>query len=160
MPSKKPTPKETRTTERLHFRELTPDECHALLARHQVGRLAFAHKDRVDIEPIHYVFDDGWLYGRTSPGTKLEVVARNRWVAFEVDECDGPFDMQSVVVKGGFYFLRNEGSEQEAEVYAHAVRLLRRIIPGTLTPDDPMPDRAVVFRIHIGELTGRAAMRG
>jgi nitroimidazol reductase NimA-like FMN-containing flavoprotein (pyridoxamine 5'-phosphate oxidase superfamily) len=160
MPSKKPTPKETHATGQLHFRELTTEECHALLARHQVGRLAFAHKDRVDIEPIHYVADDGWLYGRTSPGTKLEVVTRNRWVAFEVDEVTGPFEMRSVVVKGGLYFLRKEGSAQEAEAYARAVTLLRRLVPETLTPADPMPDRVVLFRIHLDEVTGRAASRG
>ncbi len=140
-----------------HFRELTQAECHALLARHQVGRLAFAHKDRVDIEPIHFVADDGWLYGRTAPGTKLEVVSRNRWVAFEVDEIAGRFDWRSVVVKGGFYFLRKDGSEAEAATYENAVRILRRLMPETLTPADPLPDRVILFRIHIDEITGRAA---
>lgn len=139
------------------FRELTAKECHAVLARHQVGRIAFAHKDRVDIEPIHYVHDDGWLYGRTAPGTKLEVVTRNRWVAFEVDEVEALFEWRSVVAKGGFYFLRKDGSEEEAARYDHAVKVLRRLIPETLTSKDPLPDRVVLFRIHIDELTGRAA---
>jgi len=139
------------------FRELTPKECHAVLARHQVGRVAFAHKDRVDIEPIHYVHDDGWLYGRTAPGTKLEVVTRNRWVAFEVDEVEALFEWRSVVVKGGFYFLRKDGSEEETARYEHAVKVLRRLIPETLTPEDPLPDRVVFFRIHIDEITGREA---
>jgi uncharacterized protein len=139
------------------FRDLGPAECNALLARHNVGRLAFARKERVDIEPIHYVFDDQWLYGRTQPGTKLEVLTHNRWVAFEVDEVEALFDWRSVVVKGGFYLLRADGSAHEREIYDKGVALLRRLVPETLTPEDPLPDRAIVFRIHIDEMFGRAA---
>ena len=90
------------------FRELSPDECGESLGRHNVGRLAFSRKDRVDIEPIHYEHDDGWLYSRTAAGTKLEVITQNRWVAFEVDGIDALFEWRSVVVKGGFYLLRND----------------------------------------------------
>ena len=152
MPKKTPT-----STPTPHFRELTPKECHEILERHQVGRIAFAHKDRVDVQPIHFVADDGWVYGRTAPGTKLEVVARNRWVAFEVDEIEALFTWRSVVVKGGFYFLRKDGSDAEVATYENAVRILRRLIPETLTPADPLPDRVILFRIHIDEISGRAA---
>src|SRR5438105_5401 len=71
--------------------------CEALLARQRVGRLAFAFHDRVDIEPIHYAYEDGWLYGRTSHGSKLATVLHNPWVAFEVDEVRSHFDWESVV---------------------------------------------------------------
>ncbi len=139
------------------FRDLSVEECHALLASQHVGRLAFAYKDRVDIEPIHYVHDNGWLYGRTSAGTKLEVVTHNRWIAFEVDEVRGPFDWESVVVKGGLYLLRREGSAQEMETYDHGLAVIRRVLPVALTNADPTPERALLFRIHIDEITGRAA---
>ncbi len=139
------------------FRDLDPTECTAILARHRVGRMAFSRQDRVDIEPIHYVFDDGWLYGRTQPGTKLEVLTHHRWIAFEVDEIDDLFDWRSVVVKGGFYILRVDGSEQEQAIYHKGVGILRRLVPETLTPADPLPERAIVFRIHIDEMFGRAA---
>ena len=52
------------------FRELSRHECDLLLARNHVGRLAFAVHDRVDIQPIHYVYEPGWLFGRTSEGSK------------------------------------------------------------------------------------------
>lgn len=139
------------------FRELDAAECTAILARHHVGRLAFSRKDRVDIEPIHYVFDEGWLYGRTQPGTKLEVITHNRWIAFEVDEIDALFDWRSVVVKGGFYLLRADGGPHETEAYEKGLAILRRLIPETLTANDPLPDRAIVFRINIDELFGREA---
>lgn len=144
-------------TPRPHFRELTDEESRALLARNQVGRLAFAHRDRIDIEPIHYTYADGWLYGRTTPGAKLEAVSHDRWVAFEVDEIDALFDWRSVVVKGAVYLLRADGSEMERAQYATAVAMVRRVVPEAFTADDPLPERAILFRIHVDELTGRAA---
>lgn len=139
------------------IRELDRDECVALLDRHVVGRLALAHRDRVDIVPIHYVHHEGWLYGRTAAGTKLEIAVHNRWVAFEVDEVDAVFDWRSVVVKGGLYLLRPEGSDHEQAIYDLGVQMVRRIIPEALTPQDPVPERAILFRIHVDEITGRAA---
>jgi uncharacterized protein len=142
------------------FHELDADQCYALLDRHNVGRLALSHRDRVDIVPIHYVHDDGWLYCRTAAGTKLEIATHNRWVAFEVDEVHALFDWQSVVIKGGLYILRADGSDQERERYETGLAVLRRLVPETMTPADPLPDRAILFRIHIDEITGRAATPG
>lgn len=67
-------------------------ECEAILARNHIGRVAYALHDRVDIAPLHYVLLDGWLYGRTSHGGKLSIIAHNHWVAFEVDEVAGLLD--------------------------------------------------------------------
>lgn len=142
------------------IRELDAAESHALLAAHNVGRLAVSNKDRVDIFPIHYVHDDGWLYGRTAAGNKLEMVTRNRWVAFEVDELKSLFSWRSVVVKGGLYLLRSDGSKLERENYERGVALIRRITPAAFTPEDPLPERAFLFRIHVDEITGRAAGPG
>lgn len=147
-------------TPRPHFRDLDRDECLALIARHNVGRLGLSHKDRVEIVPIHYVHFDGWLYGRTAAGTKLELVVHNRWVAFEVDEVNALFDWQSVVIKGGLYLLRKDGSEHERAIYDKGIELVRTIIPEALTPDDPVPERALLFRVHVDEITGRAALPG
>ncbi|CAN5229344.1 hypothetical protein BH09GEM1_BH09GEM1_45550 [soil metagenome] len=37
---------------------VTRDEIETLLARNNVGRIAYAVQDRVDIEPINYVYAD------------------------------------------------------------------------------------------------------
>ena len=140
------------------FRSLTHAECDALLARNHVGRLAFALHDRVDIQPIHYVYEAGWLFGRTSEGAKLHTLEHNRWIAFEVDEVQGPFDWSSVVVQGTFHRIDPAGSPQDRAASARAVHLLRDVVPGTFTADDPAAFRTVLFRISIGELTGRRAL--
>ncbi len=139
------------------FRKLDREEMEQLLARNNVGRIAFSLHDRVDIEPINYVFDSGWIYGRTSHGTKLATIAHHRWVAFEVDEVHGMFQWSSVVVKGAFYLIDADTSIRQDPAFNRGVDLLRALIPQTLTANDPTPFRNSVFRIHLDEVTGRAA---
>lgn len=145
------------TSGRPSFRAMNREECEQLLDRSHVGRIAFTFHDRVDIEPIHYVFDDGWIHGRTSVGKKLATIAHHRWVAFEVDEVSGLFDWQSVVVKGALYLLEEDSPPGLDDVFARGVELLRALIPETLGPDDPVSFRRSIFRIHCDEMTGRQA---
>jgi nitroimidazol reductase NimA-like FMN-containing flavoprotein (pyridoxamine 5'-phosphate oxidase superfamily) len=147
-------------TNRPTFSELPRPECVEVLHRNHVGRLAFTFHDRVDIEPISYVFADEWLYGRTSPGTKLATVRHHPWVAFEVDEIEGRFDWRSVVVHGAMYLLAPDGGEREREAYATAIHLLRHVDAEALTPGDPTPFRTTLFRIHADDMVGRAASTG
>lgn len=137
---------------------LSHDECVALLCRHDVGRLAFTFHDRVDIQPIHYIYEGGYLYGRTSEGAKIETLAHNRWVAFEVDEVRGTFDWVSVVVRGAFYRLDLDSAVfDERRTAAHAAALLHNVVSNTLEVGDPVPFRTVLFRIHADEVSGRRA---
>lgn len=139
------------------IREMEPAEAEALLQRQHVGRIAFVRDDRVDMEPIHYIADDGWIFGRTSPGTKLDAVAHRPWVAFEVDEVRGPEDWESVVVHGTLYVLTGEGTAVERREYTRAINLLRRHAPDTFTRHDLHPWRTVLFGIHADAIAGRAA---
>ena len=139
------------------FGELDRAACEAILARNHAGRIAYAFHDRVNIQPISYVFAGEWLYGRTSPGTKLETLERQPWVAFEVDEIEGPFEWRSVVVHGGFYVFSPDGPAREARAWEKAIDHLRTIMPEAATGVDPVPFRNVVFGVHADEITGRMA---
>lgn len=141
----------------LTIREMTSDEMRELLTRNHVGRLGFSFHDRVDIRPVHYVFSDNWLFGRTSPSDKLVTLKHNQWVAFEVDEVSGPFDWQSVLAHGSFYHLREDGTPHNRETRAEALKLIRQFLPETLRESDPVPFRTELFGIAIDTLTGRAA---
>ena len=138
------------------FRDLDFSEIEAMLKEHSYGRLAFTFRDRVDIEPIHYVYENAWLICRTGPGTKLTQLAHHPWVAFEIDEVRGLFEWRSVVVKGTVYFP-DQGSLAHDETWRASLEVLRRLVPMALTTDDPTPGRNVIFRIHIDEMHGRAA---
>lgn len=139
------------------FRGMTTEEVDALLERNHVGRIAYSFHDRVDIEPIHYLYADGAIYMRTAPGTKLVTLAHRPWVAFEVDEVDGPFDWRSVVAHGTVYVLSDVGSDEARASYQHALERLRELSPRALKKNDPVPERRVLLKLHLSEVAGREA---
>lgn len=141
------------------YRELGARESEALLHRQHVGRLAFISGNRVDIEPIHYAYSDGWVFGRTSEGTKVRALEQRPWVAFEVDEVESPFDWRSVVLQGTIYFLPEEGAPIERSEFARALEKIRQRAPDTFTSSDPAPHRTIVFGLHVDTMTGRQSER-
>ena len=134
---------------------LPADDARGLLARHHVGRLAFTVDGKADIEPIHYTLRDDWIYCRTSAGTKLTALTERPWVAFEVDEVEGPFDWLSVVVHGTMYSITDRASDREARV--QAIVAVREFNPTAFTPEDPVPERTALVRIYVHDLVGRHA---
>ncbi len=139
------------------FHQLDRAECDALLASQSVGRLAFTFRDRVDIEPIHFVYQAGWIFGRTQLGTKLNVLAHHPWVAFEADSVQSLFEWQSVVVHGRIEFPDPDGSPTERAHYERAVAAFQRLVPDAFTLDDPTPGREFAFAIAVQEISGRTA---
>jgi len=160
--SKQPDPKAAMLAARhgeVVFRDLPRDEIETIIARNNVGRIAFAFHDRVDIQPIHYVYERGWLYGRTSEGEKMATLQHNQWVAFEIDEINDTFDWRSVVIHGSFWRIHPLGSPHAEEVWAKAAELVSKVVPGALTEHDPVAFRQILFRIAVSDVRGREAQR-
>jgi Predicted flavin-nucleotide-binding protein len=141
----------------VEIRDLSRDEIEAILTRNKVGRLAFAFHDRVDIQPIHYIYERGWLYGRTSEGEKISTLTHNQWVAFEVDEVVDLFDWRSIVIHGSFWIIHPRGSPHAEEIWAKAAKLVAKLVPGALTESDPVAFRHTLFRIAVGDVRGQEA---
>jgi nitroimidazol reductase NimA-like FMN-containing flavoprotein (pyridoxamine 5'-phosphate oxidase superfamily) len=143
------------------IRTLNRAECDAVLARNHVGRVAYARGNRIDIQPVHYVFHEAWIYGRTRHGAMLETTGDTWWpVAFEVDEAEELFRWRSVVVHGGFYPIPPDGAAGRQDEWEAAVGLLRTLLPETFTADDPVAFRQVLFRIAVQDVSGREAVPG
>ena len=138
------------------FRELSAEESEALVRRNHVGRLAFSFRDIVDIRPIHYVFEGKWIFGRTSSGEKLLTLQHNQWVAFEVDEVEGLLNWQSVVVRGTFYPLKNQGSVHDVRLYEAGINAIRSFALDAFTDHDPLGFRSELFGISVDSVTGRS----
>ena len=160
--TRKPTPTEAMLPpdqREVVFRDLQRDEIEQIISRNNVGRMAFAFHDRVDIQPIHYVYERGWLYGRTSEGEKIATLQHNQWIAFEIDEIKDTFDWRSVVIHGSFWRIHPLGSPHAEEVWAKAAELVSRIVPGALSDKDPVAFRQILFRIAVSDVRGREARR-
>ena len=136
--------------------DLTPDDARALLARANVGRLAFTRHDRVDIEPISYVTDGEWIFGRTSKGAKLSTLLHHPWCAFEADEVKSAFEWTSVVARGSVHLLDPESGSPDT--YGRALDAMRSIVPQTFADDDPAPHRSILLGVFIQEIEGRQAL--
>jgi len=122
---------------------LDVDECFALLANHDVGRLAVVVDEQPMIFPVNYILvDDTQLLFSTDPGTKLSHSALAR-VAFEVDELDEQRRIGwSVVVQGTGREVTDaldarSRADQEARlepwpggVRGHRVRIIPRVVTG------------------------------
>jgi nitroimidazol reductase NimA-like FMN-containing flavoprotein (pyridoxamine 5'-phosphate oxidase superfamily) len=139
------------------FYVLTAADCSNILARNHVGRLAFRTRHSVDIQPVGYVASKDWLFMRSGHGAKLEALAHDPFVAFEVDEIDGPFDWRSVVAHGTVYLLPEDGAPIEQRQFQSALKALRSVAPEALTAKDPVPERQIVYGLHIDRVDGRMA---
>ena len=139
------------------FYVLTPADCAEVLQRNHIGRLAFMNREIVDIEPIGYVAQGGWIFLRSAYGTKLEALVHNPYVAFEVDEVRSPLDWRSVVAHGTIYMLPSDGAPLEQHEYNRAVDALRGAMPEALTERDPVPERQIVYGLHVDRVDGRMA---
>lgn len=138
------------------IRDLTESEASALLDRNHVGRIAYSFHDAVDIRPIHYVRSGSWLFGRTSAGDKLTTLSHNQWVAFEVDEIEGPLNWKSVIARGTFRPLEYEGTEHDLELYERAFESVRSLYPDAFTNNDQLSFRKQIFGIYVDSLSGKS----
>lgn len=139
------------------FKTLTPEECEAILSRNNVGRIAFTLHDRVNIVPIHYVYVNDWVYGRTSAAGKLRDILRNRRIVFEVDEHRELFEWHSVIVRGPLYLIQPDSTQRTRSIYRTGVSVIRRLLPDAFTAADSVPFRDQLFRIRAVEVSGRAS---
>ncbi len=136
------------------IRELDQRDINALLARNLFGRLAWLRDGRIDVLPIRYVYADGSIYGRTSPGGKLLAMnPHGTAVAFEVDEVQSTRQWRSVLIHGTFVVAEADSGREE---YLRALGTIRRMDHLALRDEDPTPERRELFRILIQSATGRA----
>jgi len=85
----------------VRWQELPKSECFELLAREQLGRVAFADDRGPVVFPVNFVLDRHMVVFRTDAGTKLDAACRGSRVAFEVDGADAAAHTGwSVLVRG------------------------------------------------------------
>jgi nitroimidazol reductase NimA-like FMN-containing flavoprotein (pyridoxamine 5'-phosphate oxidase superfamily) len=85
---------------RQDLEELSQEDCQALLARRNLGRIALTVGDQPEVFPVNYAVDGTTIVFRTAEGTKLQEAVKRR-VAFEIDDWDPHAGVGwSVMVKG------------------------------------------------------------
>lgn len=141
---------------------LNKEQIEALLHQEITGRLGCHHDGKTYVVPITYVYDDNSIIGHSAEGLKVEMMRANPEVCFEVDHMYNMANWQSVIAWGRFEELHGLEAEQAMD------KLISRLRP-LMTSETSHPHeeatpgvqrvRAVIYRIHISEKTGRFEKR-
>jgi nitroimidazol reductase NimA-like FMN-containing flavoprotein (pyridoxamine 5'-phosphate oxidase superfamily) len=101
------------TQNRGYLRELSEEDCYALLSTGTVGRLAFTNAQGLQLIPVNFVVSDGIVYFRTSEASVLADLAEgSHEVAFGVDYRDDLYQTGwSVTVNGSTHAAEEEPVE-------------------------------------------------
>ena len=145
------------------IRNLTAEECRAVMTRTVVGRLACARDNQPYVVPIYFAYEAHHLYGFSTVGRKIEWMRQNPKVCVEVDEVVDHFHWMSVIVTGRYQELPNTpefSSERLHALTALEKRLLwwqtafaTRQLPTRHETPDPL-----FYCIYVDSMTGLRAV--
>jgi nitroimidazol reductase NimA-like FMN-containing flavoprotein (pyridoxamine 5'-phosphate oxidase superfamily) len=138
-------------------RELEREEIDAFLRGQRVARLGLQDGGETYVVPVIYGYDGESVVAVTTEGRKIALLRANPRVCVEVDEydADGRGSWRSVIAQGTYEELSGDAVEP-------ALDLLRERFARAAgrTPERrPLGPGVVVFRVRLGETTGRAVER-
>ena len=139
------------------------EECHSFLSRAQVGRLALFDDEYPYNVPLNFAFVDGKIYVHGAfEGKKMELIARNPKLCFEVDEGepispekmgDCSYSYRSVMVFGEARPLAPE----EKELFMKAALGLFQKYTSSHVPEitEKMIHKTQMVEISVHHITGK-----
>ena len=141
--------------------ELTIEQIESILSTQMIGRIGCHADEKIMVVPMAYVYDNGFIYGHSKEGMKINIMRSNPRVCFEIDVLKDMQNWQSVIVWGDYEELVSEEDKKSAtDLFVNHIMNTKasESIPTERLPD-PHPDnaglKAIVFRIKITEKTGR-----
>ena len=143
----------------MQIRELTTDECEAILQSTNLGRLACVRYNTPYIVPVYFDYYRDALYSFATVGKKIQWMRTNPRVCVEFDDILDRFNWTTVVVKGRYEELTKSAAHQAARTRAYALFENR---PDWWYPAAGKTKSAeirtpVIYRILIETLSGRRA---
>lgn len=148
--------------------ELNATMLEDLLKTQLLGRIG-CHADGLTyVVPVHYVYEDPYIYAHSGGGLKVALMRKNPEVCFEVDQVADFFNWQSAVCWGTFEELTGVEETQQA-----MQKLIDRIEPYLSKAEDAHPSHGiadmaseigttkelVLYRIKLTKKTGRFEQR-
>lgn len=137
------------------FRALKSCESAIVLARNNVGRIAFSVDGRVQMLPVHFQCINGWIYGRTAAPAFLPA---NAAVAFEVEESTASGEWRNVVVQGRLDLVEAFNAGSGRSLYQRAWSLVRGLVQSGQSESPSALFRDQLFGIRVREISGRASL--
>src|ERR1019366_516275 len=98
--------------------ELTKQASLDLLASIHIGRLACARGTQPYVVPIHFAYDNYFLYGFSMAGQKIEWMRANPLVCVDADDIVSPEQWTSLIVFGRYEELPDTPQMQGERAFA------------------------------------------
>lgn len=108
---------------------LDENQIEDLLKQQVTGRIGCYADGITYIVPINYVYKDGYIYGHSAAGKKIEMLRKNPQVCFQIDHIESIVKWKSVIVWGVYQEITEREEMQEA-----MQGIIHHIIP--LMPDE------------------------
>ena len=141
---------------------MTKGQIDQVLYSQLTGRIGCHAFKKTYVVPVSYVYDGTAIYAHSADGLKVRMMRKNPSVCFQVDSIDNLANWRSVLVWGTYEEIKD--TEEQVRV----INLLHdRFGPLTtgesVRPKSPAETlqkvekskRPVIYRILIGEVTGR-----
>ncbi len=128
-------------------------EARELIEAGRVGRLGCVDNREPYIVPFNYFFEDGFIYGHSLPGKKIQALRAHPRTCVQVDEIQDDLHWRSVIAFGNFEEIHDEFERKRVmhELLDHFPLLTP--VESFVIPD-AVPPEVVVFRICIDRVTG------
>ena len=136
--------------------ELNQRQIDQLLRSEVVGRIGCISEGRSYVVPVTYAYDGTCVYGHSGDGLKLRAMRADPRVCFEVEHIENLANWRSVIAWGSFEELQGEEAETGMRLLVDRLMpLLASSTSGAPHGDAPPARQASVYRIRLGERTGR-----
>ena len=105
--------------------ELNENQIEELLKKQVTGRIGCHADGTTYIVPINYVYKDGYIYGHSAAGKKIDMLRTNPKVCFQVDDIESIVKWKSVIAWGTYEEITNRIEMQQAmhEIIRHIMPL-------------------------------------
>jgi hypothetical protein len=86
----------------MEVNEISAEECQTVLERASLGRLGCSNENQPYVVPIHFSYEDGYLYAFSTFGQKVKWMRANPKVCLQTDEIQNQSNWISVIVYGEY----------------------------------------------------------
>lgn len=144
------------------FGNLNDSEINDLLNSQLVGRLGLHDGNMPYIIPISYAFDGKSIFCHTEEGMKMEMMRKNPFVCFQVDNLDNLSKWKSVICWGNAIEITE--AKERNEAINHLLNRKLPVLSSETTHISPVwpfhphnlsDIKGIIFKIEINRKTGR-----
>jgi nitroimidazol reductase NimA-like FMN-containing flavoprotein (pyridoxamine 5'-phosphate oxidase superfamily) len=140
----------------IDIEEMSPAEGHALLRKIGFGHLGCSRDGRPYVVPIHYAYEEPYIYLFTTEGMKTDYIAANPQVCVQVEDVKDSSHWQSVVVTGRAERLQKDLDREHAlKIISGSNPSLSPALSRVWTDAWGRADVPAIYRIRAEIISGR-----